>query len=107
MSLRLLLFPFDPSSILCNKTHDIAMGSVSPSRTGSSETTPMGPKNEETETQAKERTQKWMKMTVNESGDLYVPDMGTISAAELYLDYLKGEVRVGPGIPGPWVQFRE
>ena len=70
-------------------------------------TTPMGPKNEETETQAKERTQKWMKMTVNESGDLYVPDMGTISAAELYLDYLKEEVRVGPGIPGPWVQFRE
>ena len=37
----------------------------------------------------------------------HVPDMGTVPAAELYRDYLKREVRPGPGIPGPWVQFRE
>ena len=44
---------------------------------------------------------------VNESGDLYVPDLGTVPAAELYRSYLKGEVSRGPGIPGPWIQFRE
>ena len=70
-------------------------------------TTPMGPEREENEAQAKERSRKWMKMTVNESGDLYVPDLGTVPAAELYRSYLKGEVSRGPGIPGPWIQFRE
>ena len=70
-------------------------------------TTPMGPEREENEAQAKERSRKWMKMTVNESGDLYVPDLGTVPAAELYRSYLKGEVSRGPGIPGPSIQFRE
>ena len=67
----------------------------------------MGPDNEENEAQAKERTRKWIRMTVNERGDLHVPDMGTILAADLYRDYLKGEVRPGPWVPTPWVQFRE
>ena len=70
-------------------------------------TTPMGPEREETEAQAKDRTRKWMKMTVNERGDLYVPHLGTVPAVKLYRDHLKGEKLPGPGIPGPWVQFRE
>ena len=69
--------------------------------------TPMGPEREETEEQAKERTHKWMMMTVNEDGDLYVPDLGTVSAAKLYRNHLKGEKRPAPGIPQPWVQFRK
>lgn len=70
-------------------------------------TVPMGPENEETEAQAKDRTGKWMRMTVNERGDLCVPDLGTAPAAELYWNCLKGERQRGPGIPSPWVQFRE
>ena len=46
-------------------------------------------------------------MTVNERGDLNVPDLETVSAARLYRDYLKGDLRPGPGIPGPWIQFRK
>ena len=68
---------------------------------------PMGPENEETESQAKDRTDKWLKMTVDEQGDLYVPDLGTVPAAKLYWNCLKGEVQRGPGIPSPWIQFRE
>ncbi|MCY4381823.1 MAG: hypothetical protein OXE44_01580 [Nitrospinae bacterium] len=67
----------------------------------------MGPEKEETEAQAKDRTRKWMKMTVNEKGDLYVPDLGTVSAAKLYWNCLKGERNPGPGIWEPSVQFRE
>lgn len=67
---------------------------------------PMGPESE-TGVQAQERAGKWVKMTVNESGDLYVPDLGTAPAAELYWNCLKGEQQPGPGIPSPWVQFRE
>ncbi len=70
-------------------------------------TTPMGPEHEENEAQATDRAQKWMKMTINEQGDLHVPGVGTVSAAELYRTCLKGEVRPGPGIPGPWTQFRK
>ncbi len=70
-------------------------------------TTPMGPDNEETKAQESSRTDKWLKMTVNERGDLNVPDLGTVSAARLYRDYLKGDLRPGPGIPGPWIQFRK
>ena len=69
--------------------------------------TPMGPEKEETEAQAKERTCKWMKMTVNEDGDLHVPGLGTVSAAELYRLHLKGEKHPAPGIWQPPVQFRE
>ena len=70
-------------------------------------TTPMGPEHEENQAQAESRAQKWMKMTINEHGDLYVPDFGTIPSADLYRDYLEGEIRPGPGIPGPWTQFKE
>ena len=70
-------------------------------------TTPLGPDNEETKAQESSRTDKWLKMTVNERGDLNVPDLGTVSAARLYRDYLKGDLRPGPGIPGPWIQFRK
>ena len=70
-------------------------------------TTPMGPENEETGAQTKDRTRKWMKMTVNEEGDLYVPDLGSVPAAKLYRGHLKGEKLPGPGIWKPWVQFRE
>ena len=69
--------------------------------------TPMGPEREETPPQAKERTRKWIKMYVNRAGDLEVPALGTVSAADLYRGTLKGERRAGPGIPGPWIQFRE
>ena len=68
---------------------------------------PMGPEREETEVQAKDRYLKWMKMTVNERGDLYVPSLGTAPAAALYRNILKGERRPGPGVWGPPVQFRE
>ncbi len=70
-------------------------------------TTPMGPEHEENEAQAKDRTQNWMRMTVNGHGDLHIPNWGTVPAAELYRDHLKRDVLPGPGIPGPWVQFRE
>jgi len=70
-------------------------------------TIPMGPENEETEAQAKDRTDKWLKMTVNERGDFCVPDLGTVPAARLYWNCLKGEQQSGPSIPSPWVQFRE
>ena len=69
--------------------------------------TPMGPVREETPAQAKERTRKWMKMYVNKAGDLEVPGLGTVSAADLYQGTLKGERHTGPGIPGPWIQFRK
>ena len=67
----------------------------------------MGPEKEETESQEKERTRKWMKMMVNKRGDLCVPDLGTVPAARLYREYLKGEKRPAPGLWQPWVQFRE
>ena len=69
--------------------------------------TPMGPENEETEAQAKERTRRWMEMTVNGAGELSVPGLGTVSAATLYRNTLKGERRPAPAMPGPWIQFRE
>lgn len=69
--------------------------------------TPMGPEREESETQAKKRTQKWMKMTVNDRGDLHVPGLGTVSAAGLYRSHLKGEKYPAPGLWQPPVQFRE
>ena len=69
--------------------------------------TPMGPEREETEAQAKDRTRKWMTMTVSGDGNLYVPDLGTVSAAVLYRNHLKGAKQPAPGIPQPWVQFRE
>ena len=68
---------------------------------------PMGPEKEETEAQAEERTRKWMKMTVNEKGDLHVPDLGTVAATKLYSGCLKGEKRPAPGLWQPVVQFRE
>ena len=69
--------------------------------------TPMGPEVEETEDQARERTRKWMTMTINEKGDLFVPDLGTVSGAQLYRTQLKGEKTPAPGIWTPSVQFRE
>ena len=69
--------------------------------------TPMGPEREETKAQAQTRMDRWMETVVNEAGDLEVPDLGNVPAAELYADYLKGERSRGPGIWGPWVQFRE
>ena len=69
--------------------------------------TPMGPENEESQDQAKERTRRWMKMTVNKNGDLEVPGLGTVSAGELYRVHLKGEKRPAPGIWQPPVQFAE
>ena len=69
--------------------------------------TPMGPEYDETATQAKERTRKWKNMTVNEQGDLHVPGVGTVPAAQLYSNMLHGERRPAPGIPTPPVQFRE
>ena len=68
---------------------------------------PMGPETEESAKQAKGRSSKWLKMTVNEAGDLYVPGLGTASAAVLYREILKGEKVSGPGMWGPPVQFRE
>ena len=70
-------------------------------------TTPMGPEHEENQAQAETRAQNWMRMTINEHGDLHVPDFGTILASDLYIDYLKGESRPGAGIPGTWTQFKE
>ena len=69
--------------------------------------TPMGPEREEMKAQAQTRMDRWMKTVVNGAGDLEIPDLGTVPAAELYADYLKGERGRGPGIWGPWVQFRE
>ena len=60
--------------------------------------TPMGPEREETEAQAKDRTRKWMTMTVSGDGNLYVPDLGTVSAAVLYRNHLKGAKQPAPGI---------
>lgn len=68
---------------------------------------PMGPEREETEVQAKDRELKWMKMRVNERGDLCVPGFGTSPAAALYRNILNEERRPGPGIWRPPVQFRE
>ena len=69
--------------------------------------TPMGPESEGTKAQTKERRRKWMRMTVNADGDLHVPDLGIVSAAELYRSHLKGERHEAPGIWSPLVQFRE
>ena len=68
---------------------------------------PMGPQHEETEAQAEDRARKWGKMTVNEGGDLHVPDLGSLSAADLYRHLLAGERRSGPGIWQPPWQFGE
>ena len=67
----------------------------------------MGPEREKTPAEAKERTRKWMKMYVNKAGDPEVPSMGAVSAANLYWGTRNGERHGGPGIPGPWIQFRE
>lgn len=67
----------------------------------------MGPEREEPEEQAKERARKWMNMTVNEDGDLHVPELGTVAAAKLYRSCLSEERRPGPGIWQPAFQFRE
>lgn len=69
--------------------------------------TPMGPDREETQTQASERSCKWMKMTVNDDGNLHVPGLGTVSAADLYRLHLKGEKHPAPGIWQPAVRFRK
>lgn len=68
---------------------------------------PMGPENEETELQAQDRAETWLKMMVNEQGDLHVPGIGTVPAANLYWDCLKGERQPGPGVWSPPVQFRK
>ena len=70
-------------------------------------TFPMGPENGETEAQAKDRTDKWMRMTVDEQGNLHIPDLGTVPAAELYWNCLKGETQQRSGVWSPPVQFRE
>ena len=70
-------------------------------------TTPMGPDRRESEAQVKDRTSKWLKMTVNERGNLQVPEWESVSAAKLYQHYMAGEKHSGPGIWGPWVQFRK
>ena len=70
-------------------------------------TIPMGPENEETEAQTTEMTDNWLKMTIDEHGDLHVPNVGTVSAAEFYWNCLRGERQQGPGIPSPWVHFRQ
>ena len=57
-------------------------------------TTPMGPEHEETPVRAKDRVHKWMKMTVNDAGNLSVPGLGTASAASLYRSAL-GRVCIG------------
>ena len=67
----------------------------------------MGPEREEPEAQAKERAREWMNMTVNEDGDLHVPDIGTVAASKLYRSCLSTERRQGPGIWQPAFQFRE
>ena len=54
-----------------------------------------------------EQRDLWMKMTVDEQGDLHVPSFGTVAAVKLYRSYLKGERRTGPGRWQPPVQFRE
>lgn len=68
---------------------------------------PMGLEHHETEAQANERARKWMKMTVNEHGDLYVPGLGGVPAAKLYRAHLSGEKIPGPGMWQPRVQFAE
>ena len=67
---------------------------------------PMGPERPEHEARAKERSQKWMQMRVNENGDLYVPEVGSVSAHDLYRGCLE-ERQPGPGTWSPFVQFRE
>ena len=68
---------------------------------------PMGPGHDETEAQAKDRARKWKSTTVNEDGDIHVPGLGTVSAAELYRHVLEGERHPGPGIWLPPWQFGE
>ena len=70
-------------------------------------TTPMGPEREETPVPATDRSRKWMTMTVNEAGNLFVPGLVTVSAASLYRSALNKEKYWGPGIPGPWIKFRK
>lgn len=70
-------------------------------------TTPMGPEHEEPEAQARDRSHKWLNMTVDERGDLCVPELGTIPSAKLYRAYLTGEMQRGSGVWTPWVQFRK
>ena len=70
-------------------------------------TTPMGPEHGETEAQANDRTDKWMRMTVDERGNLHIPDLGTVPAADLYWNCLRGETQQRRGVWSPWVQFRE
>lgn len=55
----------------------------------------------------KDRTSKWVQMTVDSKGDLSVPDLGTVPAAKLYLSHLKGERHLGPGAWSPAMQFRD
>ena len=65
------------------------------------------PEHEETEAQADNRTRMWNSITVDENGDLQVPGLGTVSAAELYRHVLEGERHPGPGIWLPPWQFGE
>ena len=69
--------------------------------------TPMGPENEETQPAREERTRQWMKMKVDDAGNLSVPGLGTASATVLYRNTLKGERSPAPGLPSPWIQFRK
>lgn len=62
---------------------------------------------EESEDQKRATAAKLMKMTVNEDGDLCVPDLATVSATRLYFECLYGEKKSGPGVWQPAVQFRE
>ena len=70
-------------------------------------TTPMGPESRESDAQVKDRTRKWLKMTVNERGNIEVPELGPVSAATLYRGYMEGKQHSRRGIWGPWVEFRE
>ncbi len=68
---------------------------------------PMGPAEELPEWQHKQMAERWVKMLVNDDGDLHVPGWTTVSAEVLYRNCLTGERQPGPGIWTPPMQFRE
>ena len=64
-------------------------------------TTPIGPEREENPGRAETRAQKWMRITMNEHGDLPVPDFGTVPAADLYRGYPEEESGASRPHQGP------
>ncbi len=68
-------------------------------------TVPMGP--ESADDEKKDPYRSWLRVTVDDKGDLLLPGHGAMSASDLYLRVLRGKSRRGPGVWGPWMKFRE